>query len=121
MIAQFYALLLANSLYCLGLYKACSFEFAHEDHPEAGIIEGSKNFLWRVKYYSLKYLGPYWSKPICTCPPCMASIHSLYIYWPFVLYMYGFHPIELLGWVLYAGSLIGLNWFLILIKEKLEY
>jgi hypothetical protein len=75
-----FPVLLINALAITGFYMACWYKQADtEDHEP---VEESKEVLWRVKYYSLKYLGPFWSKPICTCPPCMASLHSLW-YWLF--------------------------------------
>lgn len=118
MIALFFALILVNSLYCIGVYKACSFEYKSDDHPELGVIEGSQMIGWRLRLYAEKYLGRFASKPLFSCPPCMASVHSTYVFWPLVLTMYGFHPIEALIYIVYVGALCTVNWILIELIER---
>jgi hypothetical protein len=72
---------LFNGLEIIGFYTAVWYKQADtEDHEP---IEESKMALWWIKFQSLKHLGEFWSKPFCTCPPCMASLHSLW-YWVFL-------------------------------------
>jgi len=120
MITLFFAALLANSLYCIGLYKACSVELKIDNEPKHGVIEETKMILWWVRYYSHLYLGRFWTKPVCDCPPCMASLHSLYVFWPLVIYLYGFNPIQLLVYPVYVGALSAVNWMLINVIEAIE-
>lgn len=120
MITLFFTLLLTNSLYCIGLYKACQVAFNIDDEPNHGVIEDSKMILWWVRYYSYRYLGKFWTKPVCDCPPCMASLHSLYVFWPLVIYFYGFHHIELLIYCVFVGALCATNWIMINVIEAIE-
>jgi hypothetical protein len=92
--------LIFNALAITGFYVATWYKQADtEDHEP---IEDTKEVLWRIKFYSLKYLGPFYSKPLCTCPPCMASLHSLW-YWLFFslnttnLVLYPFYILSLCG------------------------
>lgn len=89
-----------NGLEIIGFYTAVWYKQADtEDHDP---IEESKMALWKIKFLSLKYLGEFWSKPVCTCPPCMSSLHSLW-YWLFVpctvqyLIIYPFYILAMCG------------------------
>ena len=76
---------LINALVIFGFNKATQFDYCHPEdtgyHCKNGIDMDSRMILWKVRFYCLKYFGQFWSKPLVTCPPCMASFHSLYIYW----------------------------------------
>jgi hypothetical protein len=95
-----FPLLIFNALEITGFYTATWYKQADPDKHEPE--EDSKEVLWWVKYYSLKKLGEFWSKPICTCPPCMASLHSIW-YWLFspftkeALIIYPFYILALCG------------------------
>lgn len=89
-----------NGLEIVGFYTATWYKQADtEDHEP---VEESKMALWKLKFFSLKFFGEFWSKPVCTCPPCMASLHSLW-YWLFVpftvdyLIIYPFYILALCG------------------------
>lgn len=110
MIEQLFQLALVNALIIYGLYNAAKFEWKN-DSPyninyktvkESDVDEDSKMIFWRARFYANKWFGEYWAKPIITCPICMASVHSTYIYFfqhPFniwstpveQLYMYALH------------------------------
>lgn len=93
-----YLLLLAlvNSFVIIGWNKATYFEWDEKQlkaysvgeryfyaNAKNAIIE--KMIFWKLRYWSLKYVGEFLSKPLFTCPTCMASVHSFYIYWPVML------------------------------------
>ena len=110
----------ANSLIIIGVNKSTYFDF--NDDLLRGVF-GSASFtgkfeyrkyrkaaaqtaiddkmiFWKLRYWSLKYLGELASKPLFTCPPCMASFHSLYFYWlimPFTLQSLIAYPFYILG------------------------
>lgn len=76
----------------------------HDGADSNGIMNDSKMFLWRVRYASEKKLGDFWSKPICTCVQCMASVHGLipfltlsYFTSPWLLLMYPYYVLLLSG------------------------
>jgi len=108
-ITDYLLLFLFNSLWIFGLYELFYIEFLDDDYPEHGINEDSKGLLWKVKRWSILTFGWFYSKPICLCPPCMASLHSLYV---FFAAQYLFDKIELLDgliWLFYAVCLTGFN------------
>lgn len=74
-----------NALIIFGFNKATQFDYCHPDdtgdHCKDGVDMDSRMILWRVRYFCLKYFGHFLSKPLVTCPPCMASFHSIYVYW----------------------------------------
>lgn len=89
MIQTLLPLAIANALIIYGLYSSARFDWKQEGNTvinyktvkESDVDPDSKMIFWRLHFYSLKFFGTWWSKPILTCPICMASIHSLYIYW----------------------------------------
>lgn len=94
-----------NGLYIVGFYNACLFTF----HPERvvskdgadslGVMNDTKMIFWKLRYYSEKRLGYFWSKPICTCVSCMGSLHSVV---PFSIFCLYYNPLLLLLFPLYA-------------------
>lgn len=70
-----------NSFMIIGIYTA-----AHYNTHEGAVVDEGKMVLWRVRYTIERYLGNFWAKPIITCPPCMASFHSIIPYSLFVAY-----------------------------------
>lgn len=85
----------ANARWIISFNRWCQYE------PDQGV----KMILWKVKVWSDKYLGDYLSKPVYSCPTCMASLHGII---PFI-----FTYVIICGWNLlmipvglfYLGSL----------------
>ncbi len=113
-------LFLANSLWIFGLHKAFSVEFKSDDYPELGVVEDSKEIFWFVKYYAVMWLGHHWSKPVATCPPCMASVHSSYVYWTVVSLFGEMNYIAVLTYVLYVPCLTAFNEFAAYFKSVMK-
>lgn len=81
---QFIIVAFINVWVIRGFYESTQFDF---EVDELGMITSkpdpdSKMILWRVRAFALKagWIG----SPITLCPTCMASIHSTYIYLPFI-------------------------------------
>ncbi len=53
----------------------------------------------------------WWQKPLYSCPKCMASFWGFVTFWPTVLYIFGFHWIEIPIFVADVFALAFLNWF----------
>jgi len=64
--------------------------------------------LWKVKLWSDLTLGEFWSKPIYSCPTCMASVHGLFPYWIVSLCLFEFGWMMIAGWIFYTFALSGL-------------
>lgn len=85
---DFAILILINVFVIVGFYKSTEFQLKDKNAELTkytgtdAIDHDSKMFLWWVRYYSFRYLGK-WSKPITMCIFCMASLHSLYVYFSF--------------------------------------
>lgn len=111
--ANYIPLFLFNSLYIFGLYNLCDVEFLDDDHPQHGVSDDTKNLLWKVKQWSVVNLGWFYSKPICVCPPCMASLHSLYVFWTAVYLFGSIEPVTVLYYLFYAVALSGFNYLIL--------
>lgn len=105
--ALFMFLIWANSRLIFGVNEATSFEYNTDDNPELGIVPGSEMILYKIRKWSLEYLGKFWSKPLFTCPTCMASVHSIYVYWPVTILLFGFHVELIYFYVVYVLALAG--------------
>lgn len=110
-IILFIILILINSIEIIGFHAVTYFEYNQHaigfgGKTERVPFEESKMFLWKIKYWSEKYLGEFWSKPVCNCPPCMASLHSLAV-WFFIYVLVPFHPILIPLHILYIFCLCG--------------
>lgn len=102
-------LLILNSLYIIGFYNAVDYDRTTVDdwsndklQQKEAII--NKQFLWFIAYYT-NWLPQLIKTPLYDCIKCMASIHSLYIYWA----VYDFTLINLFIYFFYIFALSGLN------------
>ena len=65
-----------------------------------GLLSDGMLFGWLGNY--LRYhLGDFWSKPICDCPPCMASVYGI----PVGVYYFG-ASLHMIGYVLALSGLL---------------
>lgn len=55
---------------------------------------------------NLLFAAPEWvKKPLYSCPTCMSSLHSIYIFW----YNYEFNQANILLYIVYVFALCALN------------
>lgn len=100
---QVVLMLIFNSLWIMGIHKLFYFE-----QMDGSVDEYSKSVLW-YPHYRLSLVVPrFWLKPLFACPPCMSSVHSLYIYFPVIIYMGLLSWKALLLWPVYAVVLCGI-------------
>ena len=82
---ELFCLLIANALVIFGVNKATYFEYCHPEEDrefctDEGVDKDSRMVLYKLRLWSLKYVGPFWSKPLFVCPPCMASVWGTMVY-----------------------------------------
>lgn len=53
-----------------------------------------------------------WSKPFFSCVKCMSSIHGAITFWPTILYLFGFHWVEIPIYIFDVFILVTVNWFI---------
>lgn len=102
------------SIVCIGnAFAIIAFNrAAGYDEQDGKIVESSKMILWKVKYYSEKCFGQFLSKPIYSCPTCMASLHGVI---PFLITenaVNGLSVNSILHWAFYTLVLSGLATFI---------
>jgi hypothetical protein len=102
-----------NAAIIFGINKATQFEYCHPDDngmgfcDEHGIDKDSKMIGWKLRHLVGRLVGDFWSKPIFTCPPCMASIHGTWVYWllmPFTIQSAILYPM----YILFLSGLVSL-------------
>ena len=91
-------LLLFNSLLIVGIYNAVDYELDVDKKPI------NKKILWFVSWHT-RNLSTWITNPIYGCILCMASFHSVYIYW----FMYDFTIYNAVVYLFYIFALSGLN------------
>jgi hypothetical protein len=99
---DFSIMLVIGCLFCIGIQAITEYE---ED--KNGNIS-DKMILWKLRFYSIKYLGVWLSKPLFLCLPCMASIVGTIIFFTFSLVF--FQNVCIFAWPLYCITLSGLNY-----------
>jgi len=89
-------LLVINSLFIVGFHQS-----THEGEINSWVSDLLDN-------------APEWvKKPLYACPTCMASIHSIYVYW----YNYEFNLHNGLVYIIYVFGLSALNTLINLLIE----
>ncbi len=92
-------LIILNSLYIYGFFNAGTYKLKMEilTVPEKirlkHVDPESRHILTGIRLWCENNLGIYLSMPIITCPLCMASLHSIFLY--FGAYAAGLLPPEL--------------------------
>jgi len=94
-----FTILTLNFLLILGLNRTSEYGLDVDRKPI------DKDMLWFIRWYSVKWLGKWWSKPICTCVVCMSSLHSVYIFW----FAYDFTLHNLYLYTIYVLALAGIG------------
>lgn len=91
-------LIIINSLLIFGIYSNAGYD--DNNRPDV--------FAWLNKISV-----PWWlKKPLIECVSCMASIHSLYVYWPWVIWQGQLNLKSMLIYPIYIIALSGLNYLL---------
>lgn len=73
----------------------------------------SGNIFYKIapKFFE-KTRGKAWTMPLWGCVKCMSSFWGTLSFWFFVLYVYGFAPIEIGAWIMDVFVLVSLNWII---------
>lgn len=117
MIVSLLTLALFNALYIQGLYHSSLFDWRGDTPYQINVRKAQysdvdkrgRMILWPLRFHILKNFGDKWSKPLITCPICMASVHSTYIYFIFTPINQQHLIVETLIYVLYIFTLAGMN------------
>lgn len=109
-IGSFCLFIILQSLAINGIYYAFSGGCLN-DIDKGKICKGNIFFLINPDFFD-KNKDKEWARPIFSCVRCMASTYSIITYWPVVLYLFGFHWIEIFVWVFDVCILASLNWLI---------
>jgi hypothetical protein len=99
MILNLAAHLLFNALVIRGLWRAMSYS---EDEETGVPLKESRMILTGVRVWMQRTLGYFWSKPLVSCPACMASFHGTWYYW--LVYNPGFSLAAVAVWLLWIPA-----------------
>ena len=77
-------------------------------YKQDGVPQGNIFYLM----FAHKWSGnEWWQKPLYSCVKCMSSVWGAITFWPFIVYIYGFHLVEIPIFVADVFALTFLNWF----------
>lgn len=100
--------MLFNSLLIIGLSRSTAYQYIPSiQDDEDAILDDTKMVFWRIRYWAVNSLGEFWSKPVITCPACMASLHSTYVYWSWAT-VTGIETYHIWLYLLYIPALSGM-------------
>ncbi len=86
-----------NAFLIIGFYLVCQYD-------EQDGKTYNQMLLWRFHLWVKSKVGEWWTKPVCGCVPCMASLHSII---PFLIIANN-NSIPLWIWPLYALIVSGM-------------
>jgi len=110
------ALILLCSLISTGFWIATQFEGSeHFDTSERWVQirwtkPEDKMILWWVRFYGVRFIPKFWTKPLWSCLPCMGSVHSL---WP-MLWL----GQDMTLWPVVAIGTVGVNYLITIYWSK---
>lgn len=108
-----------NAKWIIFFNRACQYDVTTEDKhagsgegsvkmiPRGTMIPETKMILWWVKKWADEKVGYFWSKPIYSCPTCMASLHGIIPFLFLEYHLVGFSLVSILHWMFYTGVLSG--------------
>lgn len=97
LILCFVLLAFINALFIIGMNRAFYY-----DNVDGIPVGGDKMILWKLHHQVRQRVGNYWSKPLFSCVWCMASVWSVPVYFPGMLYITGDMSVEMIyGWLIY--------------------
>ena len=107
----FAVVMIGNALAIMGFHRACQYDTYTDTEPENTdyIIEDTKMIFWKVKLYSEIILGPFWSKPVYSCPTCMASLHGIVPFFVTAVAVTDVSFMTFFYWIFYTLALSGLT------------
>lgn len=105
-LVSFSILAFLNAFLIIGFYLMCYY-----DYMEGQVF--NKMLFWRFHVWVKLRIGEWWTKPICGCVPCMASLHTII---PFLIIANN-NNVPLWIWPLYALTVSGIAK---LIHSKIE-
>lgn len=109
-------IILFNALVIQGIHQA--FYYTVKDSyftskKLSDINEDSKNIFWYANWWLEQRIGFFWTKPLFNCPKCMASLHSIYIYFPAAFFHYNLTFVQaIVFYPFYVCAVSGTSYFI---------
>lgn len=108
-IGAFSIFVFLQALFINGVHESCK-GTCTEDFQKGKIYSGNIIYMLNPEWFERnKY--KIWAKPIYTCVRCMSSVIGALIFWPVVIFIYGFHWFEIIVYVYNVFILVTLNWW----------
>lgn len=122
MIQEVILYVVAFAIFCVlqafainGIFELFRGKCIENDIQKGRVCSGNLFYMIAPEFFE-KNKHKKWSNPVFSCVKCMASVWSLITFMPTVIFIFGFHWIEILVWAFNAFILVSLNY---LIYKKL--
>lgn len=107
----FLLMLLIQALVVNGVHE-CFKGTCTQDYVSKVVTCNGNIFYKMAPQFFEKHKNSVWAQPLFGCVKCMASVYSFITYWPVIIYLYGFHFVEIPVYVADAFALLYVNYFL---------
>lgn len=94
-----------------GIKEALAGSALKDDINKTINYQGNILYMIAPKFFE-KYKYRYWAKGAWVCIKCMSSGYGAITYWPIVVWLFGFHWIEVLIYIWDVFILVTLNWII---------
>lgn len=83
-----------------------------EDYVTKKVSCNGNIFYKMAPQFFEKHKNKAWTMPLWGCIKCMSSFYSFITFWPVVIYLYGFHFVEIPVYVANSFALLYMNYFI---------
>lgn len=88
------------------------FSFSCTDDINKGMVCSGNIFYKLAPKFFQKHKGKTWTLPLWGCVRCQSSVVGSLTYWPVVLLLFGFNPIEIIVWIFDMFALVSITWII---------
>lgn len=108
-IVSFILFCIIQSFFINGVFECCK-GACTEDYQKGKIYSGNIIYMLNPKWFE-NNKHKEWSRPLYSCVKCMSSVWGAITFWPTVIYLFGFHWVEVPVFVINVFVLVTLNWW----------
>lgn len=106
----FFIFCIIQSIVINGIYECFSGGVLKDDINKTEKYQGMVFYMIAPRFFE-RNKRRNWSKPLWSCVKCMSSVYGAITFWPTVLIVYGFYPIEILIFIFDVFMLVYLNYY----------
>jgi len=110
LLVEFLIFIILQAL-CINGIHYCFHGGCVNDIVKGKVCSGNVFYKISPSFYE-KHRGKWWTFPLWNCVRCMASVYGSLTFWPTVIYLFGFHYVEIPVWIFDMFILVTVNWII---------